>query len=161
MTISSLVGSSNKWIEIASSSPTSGTTVSFTSVPEYKDLYVLAYGINNAGTTAQLTVRLNNDTGNNYSRNVLFFYSNTSRMEIANSSNSSSLYGTREVQAPAGFSMLIEGSNSPLKKITGVPYDGYGFETNGAWHSADVINRIDVISTATFSAGTIKLFGRN
>lgn len=161
MTISSLRGSSNKWIEIASSSPTSGTTVSFTSVPEYKDLYVLAYGINNSGTATQLTVRLNNDTGNNYSRSVLFYFSGTSQMQITNSSNSSSLYGTKEAWSPAAFSMLIEGSNSPLKKITGVPYDGYGFETNGAWHSTDIITRVDVISTAAFTAGTIKLFGRN
>lgn len=161
MTISSLSGSSGKWIEIASSSPTSGTTVSFTSVPEYKDLYVLAYGINNGGTSTQLTVRLNNDTGNNYSRSVLFYYAYTSQLQVTNTPNSSSLYGTKEAWQPAAFSMLIEGSNSPLKKITGVPYDGYGFETNGAWHSTDVINRVDVISGATFSAGTIKLFGRN
>lgn len=161
MTISSLTGSSNKWIEIASSSPTSGTTVSFTSVPEYKDLYVLAYGINNAGTATQLTVRFNNDTGNNYSRNVLFYSAGTSRMEVVSVSNSSQVYGTSLSWSPANFSMLIEGSNSPLKKITGVPYDGYGFETNGAWHSTDIITRVDVISTVAFSAGTIKLFGRN
>lgn len=161
MTISSLTGLSNKWIEIASSSPTSGTTVSFTSVPEYKDLYVLAYGVNNGGTATALTIRLNNDTGNNYSRNVLSFSSSITQMVVTNSPNSSSLYGTPVSSSPTAFSMLIEGSNSPLKKITGVPYDGYGFETNGAWHSADVINRVDVISSATFSAGTIKLFGRN
>lgn len=159
MAISNLGGSSDKWVEIATSSPTSGTTVSFTSVPEYKDLAVFAYNINNGGSSTSLTVRFNNDTGSNYSRNVLYDTGTTT--EILSTAATTAVYGTREGTAPAAFQLIIEGANSPFKKINGAIYDVTGFETNGAWHSANVINQVDVISSATYSAGTIKLFGRN
>lgn len=161
MAISTLAGG-DKWTEIASSSPTSGSTVSFTSIPEYKDLAVLAYNINNGGTATALTIRFNNDSGNNYSRNILWWRNITGGgMEVTGSPITTSIYATRETTQPTGFQLLIENANSPLKTIRGIPYDLNGFETNGSWHSSDAINRIDVISSATYSAGTIKLYGRN
>jgi hypothetical protein len=160
MAISKL-GASNKWVEIASSSPTSGTTVSFTSIPEYKDLAILAYNINNGGSSTGLSVRFNNDTGNNYSKNLIYQNSSTSVLNIISTAATSSLYGTHSASVPVAIQLVIEGANSGLKQISGIMFDTYGYEHNGLWHSADVINRIDVISTATYSAGTIKLFGRN
>lgn len=161
MAISTLAGG-DKWTEIASSSPTSGSTVSFTSIPEYKDLAVLAYNINNGGTNTALTIRFNDDSGSNYARNILWWHNVTGGgMKVTGSAIASSIYGTQESTQPTGFQLLIENANSPLKTIRGIPYDNTGFETNGSWQSSDAINRIDIISSATYSAGTIKLYGRN
>ncbi|NDB67550.1 MAG: hypothetical protein EB015_05985 [Methylocystaceae bacterium] len=160
MAISKL-GASNKWVEIASSSPTSGTTVSFTSIPEYKDLAILAYNINNGGSSTALSVRFNNDTGSNYTKNVIYQNSGTQVLNIATSPSTTSLYGTYSANVPVAMQLVIEGANSGFKQIFGKIFDYSGYESIGLWHSADVINRIDVISSVSYSAGTIKLFGRN
>lgn len=138
------LGGVSKWVELGSSSPTTGTSVSFTSLPEYREYAIQVYKINSpSGTATVLTVRLNNDTGTNYNRDA------TALEACPFSSNN------------AGFQMVITGANELYKNIEVKPFDGTSTSIRNMWHSSATINRIDILSSATFSAGTIKIFGRN
>lgn len=153
MAISTLVGS-NKWIEIATSSPTSGSTVSFTSIPEYKDLLIQGFNVE-AGNN--LVTRFNNDTASNYA-----WVRDTDQFSL-----------TTSIQLTRGnvdqcFQLKILDANSGPKIIdifSGSVASAVPFRSNyqAIWNDSSVINQIDIIvsSTGSFTSGSIKLYGRN
>jgi hypothetical protein len=135
-----------KWTELATSSPTSGTSVSFTSIPEYKDYRFEIFGLTN-NNGEEYRFRFNNDTGSNYA----YFISLGANSE-----------GTTNIQFPkkSGIVTILD-ANGISKTVTGWnPTVGQIF---ALWNNQTAINRIDIFtaSTGTFTAGTIKLYGRN
>lgn len=149
----------DKWVEIASSSPTSGSTVSFTSIPEYKDLRIQAFNVNLSGNSV-VDLRFNNDSGTSYAWNIGYDESNTYRFQESP--------GTTQIRLttglrPLAFNCTIEGANEACKNVTtwNVMSTDSG-QGNGLWFSTATINQIDlIIGGVTYSSGTIKLFGRN
>ena len=157
----SKLGQIGKWVEIASSSPTSGTTVSFTSVPKYKDLRIQAFNLN-ASTLASFSLRFNNDSTTNYAWNM--GYDNGTRYIFEESAATTRIQLTNG-NIPATFNSTIEGADEACKNVTtwNVMSSDSGV-ANGLWFNTDTIDRVDLTiltGPATFSSGTIKLFGRN
>ena len=137
------------WLELASSSPTSGLTVSFTSIPEYRNLRIEFLALATTSPTQPYRIRFNNDSGSSYSYN-----------SGANSGTSSS--NATEIQSPGRFTQItIEDANGISKKITGASSANL---LVAVWNSQSVINRIDILTidgSTTYVSGTIKIYGRN
>ena len=152
----SVLEAPDKWVEIATSSPTSGSTVSFTSIPEYKDLMVQIFDVDTTGNS--LTARLNNDTGFNYG--VARFVNN-------------SFFGINDnIQIASGgenvvVQLTILDANSGPKSIDAFSSSSGGGITSAntykaVWNDASVVNRIDIIvASGNFTSGSIKLYGRS
>lgn len=152
------------WTQLATSSPTSGSTVSFTSISAYSNLLVSWEDLvgNAAGTG--IFIRFNNDSGSNYS----WIYT-TSSGSVTASSNSTyiSLATLWQGAALSSGYMLINGANDIYKTIT---YSSQGDlasymiarSGDAQWFNSATINRIDcILDSATFTSGTIKLYGKN
>lgn len=145
MAISKL-GGAGKWVELATSSPTSGSTVTFSSLPSYKDYRIEWFGLTNSGGQP-FAVRFNNDNGTNYA-----YW----RSDQSDSAASAQIYGTSEQ-----MQVDVLDADSISKTIQG--WGGTEGEIKGFWNNQTAINRIDIIaaSGATYTAGTIKIYGRN
>jgi hypothetical protein len=137
------------WLELATSSPTSGLSVSFTSIPEYRNLRIEFLALATTSSTSPYRIRFNNDSGSSYSYN-------SGANSGVNSAN-----GT-EIQTNGRFTQItIEDANGVSKRITGAS------STNSlvaVWNSQSVIDRIDVLTidgSTTYVSGTIKIYGRN
>lgn len=145
MAISKL-GGAGKWVELATSSPTSGSTVTFSSLPSYKDYRIEWFGLTN--TLGQpFAVRFNNDSGTNYA-----YW----RSDQSDSTASAQILGTSEQ-----MQVDVLDADSISKTIQG--WGGTEGEIKGFWNNQTAINRIDIIaaSSATYTTGTIKIYGRN
>lgn len=145
MAISKL-GGADKWVELATSSPTSGSTVTFSSLPSYKDYRIEWFGLTN-NLAQPFAVRFNNDSGTNYA-----YW----RSDQSDSAASAQIYGTSEQ-----MQVDVLDADSISKTIQG--WGGTEGEIKGFWNNQTAINRIDIIaaSSATYTAGTIKIYGRN
>lgn len=137
------------WLELASSSPTSGLSVSFTSIPEYRNLRIEFLALATTASTQPYRIRFNNDSGSSYSYN--------SGTNAGVSSGNAT-----EIQTNGRFTQItIEDANGVSKRITGASL------TNllvAVWNSQSVINRIDILTvdgTVSYVSGTIKIYGRN
>ena len=151
MAISRLTAPS-KWIELASSSPTSGTVVSFTSIPEYRDYKFVVSNMDTAASGSYLyNINFNNDTGANYG----YVFNNTS----ISSAGGDTKIKLSAVRFDNYFDVLILGANQISKEIY---INHYGFSIGTAmWDSQSTINRIDLTAPTTISSGTVKVYGRN
>ena len=153
MAISTLKGS-NKWVELATATSTSGSTVSFTSIPEYPEY--LIQGFNVDASTQGPDMRLNNDTGSNYS-----WIRDTTELGLVTTSIQVAVGGT-----DASFQVHIIGANGPVKQIdiwsgSTVGATKAANRIRGLWNDSSIINRIDFICTGTYSSGSFKVYGRN
>lgn len=158
MAINSL-NSKQKWVELASANPTSGTTVTFSSLPQYKTYKIAYFNLDlSTGDIIQLTI--NNDTGNNYAYARQIDSGDTSSAGVS----TSILLGT--VATDGTGIITIDDANDLIKDISwfhAVTFPSLdSVISKGFWNSQNVINRFDIsTSTATFSSGTIKVYGRN
>lgn len=154
------LASTQKWVELATSSPTSGSTVTFSSLNEYAN-YKISY-FNCTSSNTQLTVILNNDTGNSYSW-ISYKDSGTVTSDGLDTAIRLGNLGSGSTNAGSGVITILD-ANQLIKNIT---YFHCGVEDanngQGYWNSQSAINRIDLTLTdaATFSGGTIKVYGRN
>lgn len=139
------LATSQKWVELATSSPTSGTSVSFTSIPEYKNYRIQWFGLANS-STGNYQIRFNNDSATNYA---------------FNNANGPTSNGTTYITIePSAVQLTISQANEISKTIEG--FTGTQGTVKGFWNNQSTIDRIDVtLSTGTFTAGTIKIFGKN
>ena len=139
------------WLELGTSSPTSGLTVSFTSLPEYNNYRVQFFGLEYTGSAPIVGVRFNSDSGSNYAQESAGTYSqNATYISFGNSASQAQLD--------------VEGSNEVTKKINGFTGSSNVARLNAMWNNQDKITSIQVVlaGTATgFTAGTIKVFGKN
>lgn len=148
----------SKWAEIATASPTTGTTVTFSSIPEYKDLKLELIKVTTVATT-QWRWRINNDTGVNYAQSYLI---RGTQADYGGSANQSffALNNPNQNTDMVSGEILIENANQVSKTITGWRQDLYNF--GSFWFSQSIVNQLDIIITSSsFSGGTIKLYGRN
>lgn len=159
MAISTLKGQ-NKWVELASSSPTSGTSVSFSSLTEYANYKIVYFNVNLNGSDAFI-FRINNDSGNNYA-----YLRNGDGGDISSDGVNDSIALGGGASGVSGV-ITINDANQVVKEINwshavGAPAAD---SLNGAaiWNSPDVINRFDLSITLgqSFTSGTVKVYGRN
>lgn len=152
MAISS-IGGLAKWVELGTSSPTTGTSVSFTSLAEYKDYKLYFFDILASTGPYNLQLRINNDTGNNYS----------------STNNNAATPSFIRLNGPASSAQKMDGeifindANQISKKITfwSRGDNNVANNHNALWTGQAVINRVDLLLDAgNFSQGTIKIFGR-
>lgn len=139
-------------------------TVTFSSIPStYTDLVVVYGAIGNADL--QVVLRLNNDSGSNYSVTILGGNGTT-----ASSARESNVYITTDynysVTTSGGITILnlMDYSNTTTYKtvLCRSGNGGKGTQANvGLWRSTAAINRVDLITTnSTFASGsTFKLYG--
>ena len=139
------------WLELATASPTSGLTVSFTSLPEYSSYRIEWFGLSWSASSANLGIRFNSDSGSNYAQ--------ASQGITTQSETYISLGGS-----PGHLQLTVNGANEVSKKIDGFS----GFDNvkviNASWVNQSKITSIDVVIIGTavgFTGGTIKIFGKN
>jgi len=149
------------WVQLATATA-SGSTVSFTSLSEYRNYKVSFFNVTSTlGSAMYLT--FNNDTGNNYAylnvkdSGTIKSEALANKIEVAEQLTSS--------DGSSGIFTVLD-ANQVIKNIDYFTAKaGTGTEsTNGEgfWNNTGVINRIDLsVSSTTFSGGTIKVYGCN
>lgn len=162
MAISNL-GTKSKWVELGTSSPTSGSSVSFASLAEYASYKISYFNVDTSSSSVGFTLRINNDTGSNYA------YVSLVDGGVGSSGVDTSIFLGGGASANANNHsgvVTIEDANELIKNIkfwhSG---DSSAVDANNGrafWNSESAINRIDLILTsANFTSGTIKVYGRN
>ena len=152
---------------IASVSPTSGTSVTFSSIPaDYQHLQ-LRWNLDNGGNT-QLLLRMNSDTGSNYSFHLLYGTGSSAAAtggSSATSINYGGFAGTSSGLA-VGIIDIVDYASTTKYKTTktfsGRDTNGTGWIqlSSGLWQSTSAITSITLIDpNYTFSNGTIALYG--
>jgi hypothetical protein len=142
-TVSSIT--SDNWQLISSSSPTSGTSVSFTSIAGYKTLMLAFKGVTTAANSFMI-VRFNNDSSSgNYNSGV---------------GNETSIILASNTTARGGVAIIYDADKTVPHKIEKSNYDAT--HTDTAFYTDPVaITRVDLISreASAFTAGTVYLYG--
>ena len=158
----------SRWTEIASTSPTSGSSISFTSIPSYKELVLRWNGIVLATAAGQISITFNNDTGTNYASTSLANNS-TPVTRTMFSTTTAIIAGFFKTVDPVSGYLKIDGANDIFKEVLFINANGTVDSDQqgralgqGMWSEATTINRIDVtLSAGTFSSGNFKLYGRD
>lgn len=158
------------FFSIATATPTSGTTASFTSIPTtYKSLQVRVNGF--VSSSASFTFTVNSDTGTNYSWHGISADVNNSTQSSGVSAASIRLVGTAAVvQAANPLVSIIDihdyASTSKYKTTRSV--SGFmpntntnGFEMySGLWRSLSAITSLTITTSTGFASGTsVALYG--
>lgn len=145
MSISRLGSPQDNWVEIGTSSPTSGSVVTFSGIANYRKLRVVAFKLTYS-TTAFVKMTFNSDTGSNYA----------SRPDEANNHLA---FGSG---TGTSFDVdILFNSQATYKRVEGWEYEAT-YPYQGFWTNNDAITQIDLtLSTGTYSSGTVKLYGTN
>ena len=158
------------WVQLATSSPTSGATVSFTSLSSYKQYRVVMSGVDVNTGGPNMTMTLNN-TASNYSSAITYWNNNQSRIQNDGyNSTTSVLINPPSNQNTALFTfaaeILIDYANQSTPKS--IRYSLGQGNTNSypnawaIWNNTATVNRIDfTLSSNSFAAGTFTVFGSN
>jgi len=159
---------------IASTSPTSGTSITLSSIPStYKHLQIRYSIITDA--YSDIRIRFNGDTGSNYTSHILWGRINGSvGAEGYTAAGSGLIYsnnieGTTDTYPNVGIIDVIDYANtSKYKTVRTLAGDDNNGQLNpkamvqlssNAWLSTSAINSLTII-TGTFSTGTIiSLYG--
>ena len=174
------------YTQLATSTPSGATTVSFTSISaSYKHLLVTWSGLYNSAHGGHgWGVRLNNDSGSNYAMAGLRFNftSPNKQAQVENYTAADMFYGDY-VMAPIGnasdsqwnktangFFIIYDYANTSYKKL--VNWGAYNWNNSdsainapvaitGTYNSNSAIDRLDFIrsSTQTLTGGIIRLYG--
>lgn len=151
---------------IASTTLGSATaTVTFSSIPTtYDDLYLVGYRIGDS-----FTLRLNNDSGSNYSETLLYGDGGAAAStRVSTQTNFSQLGDNGNTTTPGSFVVnIINYSTSSYNKSalvrTSTDINGVGGQTRlvaGLYRSNTAITRLDLIASGTFSTGSVfSLYG--
>lgn len=161
-------GTGNRWVELASSTPTSGSTLTFSSINSgYSDLMLVWNQTSHSASNETMRVQFNADTGNNYSFCSVDTGNSGSPTGTARDTSIIIGYTGNPTDGPTLYSsgrFLIQGANQIYKMMSGWMAGGVEVvNLEAAWNSTDVINEIKITlaGTTTFSAGTYKILGRN
>lgn len=166
---SGVAASTSSYESIASSSPTSGSSITFSSIAgTYASLQLRILGF--ASTANYFGLQFNSDTGANYTRHALIgngstvsAFGNTGRTYCQISSGFSNPSTTN------GYAIIVDLADyaSSTKNKTVRAFSGQ--DTNGAgesdlwshlWVNTNAITSITVLTDGTFSSGTsIALYG--
>jgi hypothetical protein len=163
----SIPASNDKWVQIATSSPITGTQVSFTSISGYKKLYVLIEQLTNA-TGGNYTVTINNDTGAKYYNRYLQTSSNTPNFSATGSTSAARnniLAGLVGAAGATSSHIIIDNADSAtIKEITGSFYQVSAntdlvYLSGTVYKGTATISSIQVNGAGNFTAGTVTLYG--
>lgn len=158
------IPSGDVWVQIGTTqTPTSGSSVSFTSIPAVKKLRVVVQSLT-LTAAGYVDITLNNDTGSNYNYGYVT-YNGTTASVIAN--NDTKMRVTRSSGTSHIIELTIDYTNQAMPKLA----QGYGtsggsnasvYPASYNWNSTAVVNRIDFTTATTFAAGntgTIAIYG--
>ena len=150
------------WVQLGTSSPTSGSTVSFTSLTAYSFYRVVVWNAN-FNTSAQPTMRFNNDSGNNYSH-VYTVTTGGTYTSVGNAASSGIVFNVSGNTTSFMTDVLID-NTSNLTSTSSWSNWASGNPSpsgDGFWNGNAQINRIDIfVSAASFTSGTITVYGSN
>lgn len=129
----------------------------------YEDLILVASGLSFSGINANVSVRFNNDSGNNYGWAGVYItnnvggaaYNTASAIDVAYTTATANTNG----QIIIRFPNYADTTSAQLVEMSG--FVGGIFNGGvGIWSTADAVNRITVFAAGTaFDAGTYELFG--
>lgn len=147
--------SSRKWVELATSSPTSGTTVTLSSLAEYDKYRIVCLGLS---ASSAVSWRINNDTGNNY-----YLAANETEWDY-NKNNTTNAFNITNTNLTCD--LIIDSANDAVyKSITGWAAqpgnNTAAYEVAAIWSNTATVDRIDFITAGTFSSGSITIYGAN
>lgn len=157
-TVSSVTG--DVWQTIATVTPTSGTTATFSSIAGYKNLLLGWSGVN-LGTSGNLSLRFNGSSTGYVSLTQVTGQNDYSytKIELENPT-----YGAGTTNH-TGY-IIINNILSPIPKIVnslaGSTGGGTSVLGNAMWNSTDAITSIVITSTTAFSGtntGSFVLYG--
>lgn len=162
MAINTLGGSnSDFWELISSVTPTAATaTVNFTGLTPYRKLMVVANGVTLAGVN-ELDLRINNDSGNNYSYS---YWSDAP--DIRHETFTNKITWTFSGITQTGVIVLSSCDNTGVKFVetawgglTGTT-TATQFIERGIYLANAIVTQINILTDSTFlGAGTIALYG--
>ena len=139
-----VVSTSDTWTLIATNTPTSGTTSTFSSLSGYKKYLLVGEAV--TGTNGALRVTFNGSATNYISVIHNIAAETTFLIFTLNNTNVS------------GY-MSIENVNNNGPKVTSGT-DGNGYTpVSGIWNNTDPITSITVTRTTAYTGGTLKLYG--
>jgi hypothetical protein len=150
-----------QWRLISSSSPTSGSSVSFSSLPACQAFKLVYFNIDTSSTNVRFECRLNNDSTSNYA-----YVSLIDGAVLSDGINDSIILGEGSGVNANDHSGLvtINFANQPIKEINYWHASGTSTRdsNNGCayWNDDSLVNQVDLILTsATFTSGTVKIYG--
>lgn len=141
-------GAGDNWVLITSQTITSGSTVTFSSISGYKKLRIFCGKVNNS---ASVRLRLNGDTGNNYS------YTGRPAAGLNASSLQTEIFADTDVTGQIWFTFDIEEVNSSLfKPVTGVSTVMMPIE--GLYFSTSEVTSVSIVSGGNFGSSPSSIF---
>ena len=156
-----LSGAAGAMTAIASTTLGSATaTVTFNSIPaSYDDIYLVGYRIGDS-----FNLRLNNDSGSNYSESLLYGDgSSAASSRVSSQTEFSQLGDNGNTTTPGSFVVHINNyANTSYNKTiivrTATDLNGVGGQVRldvGLYRSTSAISRLDLIANGTFSANSV------
>lgn len=148
---------------IATSTTTGTSTITFSSIPAtYTDLILVATGYENAGGGGYFALRLNGDTGTNYSRTAL--RGNGSSPSSARGTNETAWYPDFATDSSAVILHIMNYANTNTYKTSIGRFNQTTVSTVGQvnlWRSTSAINEVKLLSSAGGNTliGTFTLYG--
>jgi hypothetical protein len=140
---------------IATSSSTTGVT--FSSIAStYTDLKVVVYQPNAGSNVNGATLRLNGDTGNNYSS--IAYIGNGSTTAAYSYNNADRIYGYVSSTSSAQiiwFDIMSYSNTTTNKVVLNYVADGYIQQNVGVWRSTAAVNSVTLLFGGTTASGTI------
>lgn len=156
-TVSSLSG--DNWQLVATNTPTSGTSTSFTSLTGYKKYRVIWNNLAFNGSDASIMLRFNSDSNNNYIGAASGFSAATSEgwstAAILTGYPTTNHYGFIDIEdADKTFPKKMQGAYGS----SGL---GYGDVLNGIYIGSGAITSITLLDSSgnTIAGGTVYLYG--
>lgn len=141
-----------------------GTTLSFTSIPSgYKFFKIIFIGKKESGTSStSLILRLNNDSGSNYTYQVISGAATTATLSQTTTTSFSLAGATTSITSSTAESTCeIEIWQNSTTRRKGIKSNCYiagapGYQiNNGTWNNtADEISQIDLIASLNLDAGS-------
>lgn len=155
-TVSSLSG--DNWQLVATNTPTSGTSTSFTSLTGYRKYRVIWSNLSFSGS-ASLMLRFNSDSNNYYIGAASGFTAATSE-----GWSTAAILSGYATNSHYGFIDVEDADKTFPKKMQGVWGDqgyGYGDVLNGIYIGSNAITSITLLDSSgnTISSGTVYLYG--
>ena len=150
----------------------SGSTTTISSISGYNFIYVYIVGGSTSTTSSIIEARLNTDTGGNYYQAGANVYYNTSTTPVLNGGNDAvSKFGLARMGNNASNTinavLTITGANSTGIKQVNIwaaangSSTPNGFLTGGHYAGTSVISSVSILTSDTFDAGTVFVYGGN
>ena len=145
---------------------TSGSSVTVSGISGQDKLFIRFRGVSTTAAFQYLYIRLNGDTGSNYYEAGV--RSNTENFVYSHDSNAGTVFtvgrmgDTTPYNADGGLHLW--GCNSSGIKTMNYQGGGLGndvflYSTNGYYNSSSTISSVTILTTGTFDAGTIYVYG--